>query len=146
MLSSVSLSRSLSDCSLHSHMMPTSLTSCVFTLRTQFCQALTILIDDYKGMLPLNPTKQEGIACSCSFHIFHHASFLIFCCYSFFDAVAFGEEGTLHSFRNGVLVYRTFHCSSYSLSFFPSQQRERSTRRIYSSLWDLSLRTSIIIT
>mmetsp|Transcript_12301 Transcript_12301/g.26867 ORF Transcript_12301/g.26867 Transcript_12301/m.26867 type:complete len:787 (-) Transcript_12301:721-3081(-) len=26
---------------------------------TQFCQALTILIDDYKGMLPLNPTKQE---------------------------------------------------------------------------------------
>jgi hypothetical protein len=30
---------------------------------TDFCQGLTVIIDDFGGNLPLNPTKQEGVFC-----------------------------------------------------------------------------------
>jgi hypothetical protein len=30
---------------------------------TEFCQGLTVIIDDIGGNLPLNPTKQEGVFC-----------------------------------------------------------------------------------
>ena len=30
---------------------------------TDYCQALTIIVDDIEGYLPLDPTKQVGVLC-----------------------------------------------------------------------------------
>lgn len=58
---------------------------------TEFCQGLTVIIDDAGGNLPLNPTKQDGSFMLFCFHL-NFDYFLVAHISTFACVVAFGEE------------------------------------------------------